>query len=64
MRAILAARRFIYMEEQYLISDCAAAAIRAVLPRLEHVTILIAPSELTGLPGQWRRQDSASAWTR
>jgi phosphatidylserine/phosphatidylglycerophosphate/cardiolipin synthase-like enzyme len=56
LRSILGARRFIYMEEQYLISLCAAEAIRAVLPRLEHVTILIPPSELTDLPGKWRRR--------
>jgi phosphatidylserine/phosphatidylglycerophosphate/cardiolipin synthase-like enzyme len=56
LRSILGARRFIYMEEQYLISDCAAAAIRAVLPRLAHVTILIAPSEITDMPGVWARR--------
>ena len=56
LRSILGARRFIYMEEQYLVSDCAAAAIRAVLPRLEHVTILIAPSEITDMPGIWARR--------
>ena len=39
------------MEEQYLTSLCAAEAIRSVLPRLEHVTILIPPSEITDLPG-------------
>jgi phosphatidylserine/phosphatidylglycerophosphate/cardiolipin synthase-like enzyme len=56
LRSILGARRFIYIEEQYLISDCAAAAIKAVLPRLEHVTILIAPSEITDMPGVWARR--------
>jgi phosphatidylserine/phosphatidylglycerophosphate/cardiolipin synthase-like enzyme len=56
LRSILGARRFIYMEEQYLISKCAAAAIKAVLPRLEHVTILIPPSEITDLPGVWDRR--------
>jgi phosphatidylserine/phosphatidylglycerophosphate/cardiolipin synthase-like enzyme len=56
LRSILGARRFIYMEEQYLISDCAAAAIRAVLPRLAHVTILIAPSEITDMPEKWGRR--------
>jgi phosphatidylserine/phosphatidylglycerophosphate/cardiolipin synthase-like enzyme len=56
LRSILGARRFIYMEEQYLLSDCAAAAIRAMLPRLAHVTILIAPSEITDLPGVWARR--------
>jgi phosphatidylserine/phosphatidylglycerophosphate/cardiolipin synthase-like enzyme len=56
LRSILGARRFIYMEDQYLINDCAAAAIRAVLPRLAHVTILIAPSELVDVPWVWARR--------
>jgi phosphatidylserine/phosphatidylglycerophosphate/cardiolipin synthase-like enzyme len=56
LRSILAARRFIYMEEQYLTSLCAAEAIRSVLPRLQHVMILIPPSEITDLPGRWRRR--------
>jgi phosphatidylserine/phosphatidylglycerophosphate/cardiolipin synthase-like enzyme len=56
LRSILGARRFIYMEEQYLTSLCAAEAIRSVLPRLQHVTILIPPSEITDLPGRWRRR--------
>jgi len=56
LRSILGARRFIYMEEQYLISECAAAAIKVVLPRLEHVTILIPPSEITDLPYRWARR--------
>jgi phosphatidylserine/phosphatidylglycerophosphate/cardiolipin synthase-like enzyme len=65
LRSILGARRFIYMEEQYLISDCAAAAIQAVLPRLAHVTILIAPSEITDMPGVWaRRKKFISSITR
>jgi phosphatidylserine/phosphatidylglycerophosphate/cardiolipin synthase-like enzyme len=53
LRAILGARKFIYMEEQYLTHPVAAAAIRRVLPRLEHVTIVIPPSELTDLPMRW-----------
>lgn len=56
LRSILGARTFIYIEEQYLISLCAAEAIRTVLPRLQHVTILIPPSEITDLPGRWRRR--------
>jgi phosphatidylserine/phosphatidylglycerophosphate/cardiolipin synthase-like enzyme len=56
LRSILGARRFIYMEEQYLTSLCAAEAIRSVLSRLQHVTILIPPSEITDLPGRWRRR--------
>jgi phosphatidylserine/phosphatidylglycerophosphate/cardiolipin synthase-like enzyme len=56
LRSILGARRFIYIEEQYLINLCAAEAIRSVLPRLQHVTILISPSEITELPERWRRR--------
>jgi phosphatidylserine/phosphatidylglycerophosphate/cardiolipin synthase-like enzyme len=56
LRSILGARRFIYMEEQYLQSECAALAIRQVLPRLEHMTILLPPSEITDLPGVWQRR--------
>jgi phosphatidylserine/phosphatidylglycerophosphate/cardiolipin synthase-like enzyme len=56
LRSILAARTYIYIEEQYLIGMCAAAAIRSVLPRLQHVTILIPPSEITDLFGCWQRR--------
>ena len=56
LRCLLAARSFIYIEEQYLISDCAAEAIRRVLPRLDHVTIVIPPSGMTELPGRWSRR--------
>jgi phosphatidylserine/phosphatidylglycerophosphate/cardiolipin synthase-like enzyme len=56
LRTILGARSFLYIEEQYLISLCAADAIRQVLPRLRHVTILITPSQISGLPGAWARR--------
>jgi phosphatidylserine/phosphatidylglycerophosphate/cardiolipin synthase-like enzyme len=56
LRTILGARSFLYIEEQYLISLCAADAIRQVLPRLHHVTILIAPSQISDLPGAWARR--------
>ncbi len=56
LRSILGARQFIYIEDQYLISTCAAQAIRQVLPRLQHVTILVPPSELTALSGIWQRR--------
>ncbi len=48
-----AARRYIYIEEQYMTSMCAAEAIRRALPRLDHVTILIAASEISDLPRKW-----------
>lgn len=54
LRSILAARRFIYIEEQYLTLPCAATAINRVLPRLDHVTILIPPSEITDFPRRWQ----------
>ena len=48
--------RFIYIEEQYLTNLCGAEAIRSVLPKVQHVTILIPPSEITDLNGVWRRR--------
>lgn len=56
LRSLLGARRYIYMEEQYLSHLCAAEAIRRVLPRLEHVTVLVPPSAMTDFPGVWRRR--------
>lgn len=46
--AIQAARNFIYIEDQYLVSMETAEAIAGVLGRLQHVTILI--PEVTDLP--------------
>jgi|SRR5919108_1033661 phosphatidylserine/phosphatidylglycerophosphate/cardiolipin synthase-like enzyme len=56
LRCLLAARRSIYMEEQYLSHPCAAMAINRVLPRLDHVIILIPPSGITDFPGRWERR--------
>ena len=64
LRSILGARRFIYIEEQYLVSDCAAEAIRSVLSRLQHVTILIPPSEITDMPGIWSPAPGSSSASR
>ena len=47
------AQRFLYIEDQYLVNLCAAEAIRRALPRLDHVTILIPPSEITDMPMRW-----------
>lgn len=47
------ARRFLYIEDQYLIGMCAAEAIARALPNLDHVTVLIAPSEISDLPRRW-----------
>src|SRR5690606_35204804 len=51
--AIKNARRFIYMEEQYLINMEAAALLNAALPHLEHVTIVIPHSGITKMPRVW-----------
>lgn len=56
LRSLLGARRFIYIEEQYLSHQCAAQAIRSVIGRLEHVTVLVPPSEITDFGGVWRRR--------
>ena len=53
MPVIAAARRFIYIEEQYLIGMCAAEAIRLALPNVDHVTILIAASEISDVKRPW-----------
>lgn len=53
--AISRARRFIYMEDQYLINLDAARALRAALPNIHHLTILIAASDING--------DTPCIWT-
>ncbi len=45
LASIAAAQRFIYMEDQYLISQEAAAALNRAARRLQHITILISSSE-------------------
>ena len=47
------ARRFIYMEDQYLVNMEAAALLNAALPRLQHVTIVIPDSPITDMPRIW-----------
>jgi phosphatidylserine/phosphatidylglycerophosphate/cardiolipin synthase-like enzyme len=53
LKAIRNAKRFIYMEEQYLVNMEAAAELNAALPRLDHVTILIPNSSITDMPRVW-----------
>lgn len=55
LAAIGNARRFIYMEDQYLLNLDAAAALRAALDRIEHLTIVIAASDING--------DTPCIWT-
>ena len=45
LASIGAAQKFIYMEDQYLISEEAARALNRAIPRLQHLTILIASSQ-------------------
>lgn len=54
LAVIGAARRYIYIEEQYMIGMCAAEAIRRALPHVDHVTMLIAPThEIEVLRRRW-----------
>jgi phosphatidylserine/phosphatidylglycerophosphate/cardiolipin synthase-like enzyme len=58
LHAIAQARRFIYMEEQYLVSlEIRDALIRA-LPNIAHLTILIPDGSISDLPqGNFRRRE-------
>jgi len=47
------AQRFIYMEDQYLVNMEAAALLNAALSRIEHLTILIAASQISDMPRRW-----------
>lgn len=49
------ARRFIYMEEQYLLNLEAARALRAALPNIQHLTIVIAATDINS--------DTPCIWT-
>lgn len=58
LAAIRNARRFIYLEDQYLIDLDTAAALNRAVPRLQHLTILILGSEINDMPlGQEYRRD-------
>jgi phosphatidylserine/phosphatidylglycerophosphate/cardiolipin synthase-like enzyme len=64
LASIANAQRFIYMEDQYLISLDAAGALNARIPALSHVTIVIAGSEISDLPCRWTyRNDFINAVT-
>jgi phosphatidylserine/phosphatidylglycerophosphate/cardiolipin synthase-like enzyme len=54
--AIRAARKFIYIEDQYLVSMEAAAELRKALPNIQHLTIVIPHSSITDLPQVWARR--------
>ncbi|HEV2817122.1 MAG TPA: peptidoglycan-binding protein [Allosphingosinicella sp.] len=51
--AISSARRFIYMEDQYLINLETAQALRSALPSIQHLTILIGGSDVSDVPCIW-----------
>ena len=50
LRAIAAARRFIYIEDQYLVNPETSAALAKALPNLSHLTILIPHSDISDMP--------------
>ncbi|MEP7361863.1 MAG: phospholipase D family protein, partial [Acidobacteriota bacterium] len=51
-QAIASARRFIYIEDQYLVSEEAREWLKAALPRIHHLTILIPDSSITLMGNQ------------
>ncbi len=57
LRSISEARRFIYMEDQYLVDMEASQALQAALPNIQHLTILIPDGSIGDLPQVcYRRQ--------
>jgi phosphatidylserine/phosphatidylglycerophosphate/cardiolipin synthase-like enzyme len=57
LAAIGHAKRFIYLEDQYLVDLDTAAALNGAMPRLQHLTILILGSPINDFPlgPQYRR---------
>jgi phosphatidylserine/phosphatidylglycerophosphate/cardiolipin synthase-like enzyme len=51
--AIRSARRFIYIEDQYLVNFEAALELRKALLNIQHLTIVIAHSGISDLPMVW-----------
>jgi phosphatidylserine/phosphatidylglycerophosphate/cardiolipin synthase-like enzyme len=54
--AIRSARKFIYIEDQYLVSMEAAAELRKILPKIQHLTIVIPHSSISDMPQVWARR--------
>jgi phosphatidylserine/phosphatidylglycerophosphate/cardiolipin synthase-like enzyme len=58
LAAIGNAKRFIYLEDQYLIDLDTAAALNRAIPKLQHLTILILGSAINDMPfGREYRRD-------
>ncbi|WP_283461793.1 S8 family serine peptidase [Arthrobacter sp. H35-D1] len=53
LTAIAGARHYIYWEDQYMVSMCAAEALRQALPRVEFIILLMADSPISDLPHKW-----------
>jgi phosphatidylserine/phosphatidylglycerophosphate/cardiolipin synthase-like enzyme len=49
-QTIREAERYLYIEDQYLVSEEASREVMGVLPRVEHVTILVTHDEISDLP--------------
>ena len=54
--AIRAARKFIYIEDQYLVSIEAAAELKKALPNIQHLTVVIPHSSISDMPQIWARR--------
>jgi phosphatidylserine/phosphatidylglycerophosphate/cardiolipin synthase-like enzyme len=54
--AIRAARKFIYIEDQYLVNMEAAAELKKALPNIQHLTIIIPHSSISDMPQVWARR--------
>jgi phosphatidylserine/phosphatidylglycerophosphate/cardiolipin synthase-like enzyme len=53
LAAIAAARKYIYIEDQYLINFQAAVALGEALKNLQHVTVVFPHSDLVDVPQAW-----------
>lgn len=58
LHAIVQARRFIYLEDQYLVSLEIRDALLRALPNIQHLTVLIPDGSISDLPqGNFRRRE-------